>query len=779
VPTPRVPTGTYRIQLRAEFGFEAAAAIVPYLAQLGVSHLYCSPVLQAAPGSAHGYDVVDHSMLSHDLGGENGWRSLVTACRAHDLGIVVDVVPNHMALPVPERLNAAFWDLLAAGPPSAHAEWFDIDWSQHGGRLLVPVLGRSFEDCLRDGEVLVDQPAAEVRYFDHVFPLAPGTATLDEQHYLLADWRRANRELNYRRFFDVTTLIGLQVDRPDVFAATHARIAELVQSGEVQGLRIDHPDGLADPRDYLEQLEKVTGGCWTVVEKILSADEQLPRGWACDGTTGYDAAAAVTRVLVDPAGAAPLTALYADLAGVTEPFHDVVTTGKRQAAEELFPAEIDRLCRELLGLTAAAGHDVQRLRQAVVELLVQFPVYRSYAGDSAAAASVDAAVGAASAVREDLSAELRLLGRLLRRDDVDAAAERFATRFEQTSGPVTAKGVEDTAFYRYLRLVALNEVGGDPGRFGGSVAEFHEFCERLASDRPATMTTLSTHDTKRSEDVRARLVVLAEIPDAWNSGVRDWQARAQDHGPPDPNTDYLFWQTLVGTLPIDADRLDDYLLKAVREAKQHTSWLDPNEEYERRLSAYVRAVMADESLLASVQGWVDVHLAAPGRSNSLAQKLIALTMPGVPDVYQGQELPDFSLVDPDNRRPVDYAMRQDALTALDSGHQVDAKLAVTARALRLRRERPTAFAGAYSPLAATGPAAEHLIAFARGDEVVTVASRLPATLALRGGWADTTLALPAGDWHDVLTQTVTDGRLDMLLADLPVALLVRAVDPSR
>jgi len=689
----RVPTGTYRLQLRREFGFRDAAAIVPYLADLGVSHVYCSPILQATPGSAHGYDVVDHRRLSDDLGGEEGWRELVDACRSHGLGIVVDIVPNHMQIPPPERVD-----------DPAYAGWFDIDRSQHGGRVFLPVL-----------------PAGEGEEV--------------HEHYVLADWRRGNSELNYRRFFDVTSLIGLRVERPDVFAATHERIGELVRAGDINGLRVDHPDGLADPRGYLEALEKLSGGVWTVVEKILEGHEQLPRAWACDGTTGYDAGAAVTRVLVDRAGAEPMTTLYADFTGDDSSYDAVVTASKRLVIDELFIAEVNRLAR---------GYP----RDAVVEMLVHFPVYRTYDGER-----VDAAASAAKRARPDLTADIDAVADALKQD------EQFRTRFGQTSGPVTAKGVEDTAFYRYARLLALNEVGGDPGRFGCSIEEFHEFCATLAQHWPATMTTLSTHDTKRSEDVRARLAVLAEIPAEWFAAVRGWRT-----GQIDGETEYWFWQTLVGAWPITADRLDEHMRKAAREAKRHTSWLDPDEGYEHRLSGYVRSVLTDDRLMAAVRDWIDAHLTTPARSNTLAQKLIQLTMPGVPDVYQGQELPDFSLVDPDNRRPVDYDLRRRSLARLD-----DAKQLVTARALRLRRDRPDPFAGSYEPLLA----GDHVVAFVRGGDVVTVATRLPVGLRDRGGWRDAHLTLPSGRWRDILTDRPATGRLADLLATLPVALLVR------
>src|SRR3954471_23457866 len=741
---PRPLTATYRLQLRREFGFRDAAAIVPYLADLGVSHVYCSPVLQATAGSAHGYDVVDHSRLSPELGGDEGWATLVAACRDHGLGIIVDVVPNHMAVPTPESMNAALWDVLRQGRQSAYAHWFDIDWDSQNDRVLMPVLGDPLEDCLARGELTVDTAAGVLRYYDHELPLAPDTsapgddlaALLAAQHYRLAHWRVAGTELNYRRFFDVTSLIGVRVELPDVFDATHARLLELVRSGEVDGLRIDHPDGLADPGGYLDRLRSASGGSWTVVAKILERGEVLPATWACDGTTGYDALAAVSGVLIDPDAEKALTEVYVEATGEEPDFATVVATAKRQVVEQLFQAEIRRLVRELrlpaLEELVPRTLSDDELHAAVAELLVWFDVYRAYPGDAPSAERVDAAVARATSAALHLEPALQVLRSLLHREH--AAAEPFAVRFEQTTGPVMAKGVEDTAFYRYYRLTALNEVGGDPGHVGLPVDEWHAHCARLATDWPRSLTTLSTHDTKRSEDVRARLLVLAEMPDEWAAAVARWRAAVHPE-PPDANTEYLFWQTLVGAQPIDADRLHAYLVKATREGKQHTSWMDPDESYEQRLATYVRGVLGDGDLMTDVADWVATHQQAPGESNSLAQKLLQLTMPGVPDVYQGQELPDFSLVDPDNRRPVDYDLRRSRLAGLDAGEPAAArKLRVVATTLRLRRDRQDAFAAGYTALAVTGPAADHAVAYTRGGDVAVVATRLPAGLARGGGW---------------------------------------------
>ena len=770
------PSSTYRLQLRREFGFRDAAAVVPYLADLGVSHVYCSPVLQATPGSAHGYDVVDHRRLSDELGGDAAWADLVMACRQYGLGLVVDVVPNHMAVPVPETLNAALWDMLRLGRASAYAHWFDVDWDAQDGRILMPVLGRPLDECLAAGEVVVDQAAGVVRYYDHSFPLAPGTDSLDEQHYRLVHWRAGGTELNYRRFFDVTSLIGVRVEIPDVFDATHERLLALVRAGDVDGLRIDHPDGLADPAGYLGRLAGATGGAWTTVEKILEGDEVLPASWRCAGTTGYDAVRAVTQVLLDPAGEQPMTEIYASLAGMAASFDEVVDDSKRLVVDHILGAEVTRLVNDLGRLQDQRATAFARavLREAVAALLVSFDVYRAYAGDPASQHRIDVAAARATSGHPHLADAIGWIASLLRRTDTDAPTAAFTVRFEQTTGPVTAKGVEDTAFYRYHRLVALNEVGGDPGTFGRPLSAWHEHCLRMQRDWPASMTTLSTHDTKRSEDVRARLLTLAEVPATWATAVTRWRRTAAGYRPPDANTDYLFWQTLVGAWPLSLDRMLGYMEKATREAKQHTSWTDSDPAYDTALREYVRRVYGDLALMDDVGRFVEQELMHAGRSNSLAQKLLQLTMPGVPDVYQGQELTEHTLVDPDNRRPVDYAARARMLEELDAT-TADPTLLVSARVLRLRRARPDVFSGDYAPMRVSGVAADHAVAFLRGGAALTVATRLPVTLRRSGGWRETAMELPPGEWRDTLTGSPVDsGRLAKVLSRLPVALLVRA-----
>jgi (1->4)-alpha-D-glucan 1-alpha-D-glucosylmutase len=728
------PTSTYRVQVHGGFPLSAAAEVVPYLRDLGVGALYSSPILASTEGSTHGYDVVDHDHIDDEAGGRPALDSLVETLRAHGLGLVLDVVPNHVCV-VPAEANAWWWDVLKHGRDSRYAVAFDVDWACHDGRVLLPVLGDPLADVLARGEIVRDGDV--LRYHEHAWPLAPGSVRgadepvgdlLVRQHYLPEHWRRGTHELNYRRFFDVTSLAGLRVEEPSVFEESHRLVLSLVADGAVTGLRIDHPDGLADPGAYLHRLASVSGGVWTVVEKILEPGESLPP-WPCAGTTGYDALADVTALFVDPAGEAALTRTYAEVTGDTSSYEEVVEASKRLVLAEVLGSEVEWLHRLL----------PREPRDAIVDRLVAMDVYRTYPEDRG--------------IRE-------------------RTHPGFATRFEQVSGPAMAKGVEDTAFYRYHRLVALNEVGCSPRRFGGEVAEFHRAAAARAARAPEGMTALSTHDTKRSEDVRARLSVLSEVPEEWDAAVRRWTALT---APPDPHLAYLLFQTFVGAWPLDVERAAAYALKAAREAKLRTSWLDPDDSYEAALDAWVRRVLTDAELTADLAAFV-APLVAHGRTVSLAQKLVQLTMPGVPDVYQGTEVWDLSLVDPDNRRPVDYALRARLLRELDtlSPEEVLAradeglpKLLVTSRALRLRPS------GAYHALRVEGPYADRVVAFARGGDVVTVVPRLSVHVT---DWKDTTVALPPGDWHNVLTGDAArgTGAVGEVFARFPVALLVRA-----
>jgi (1->4)-alpha-D-glucan 1-alpha-D-glucosylmutase len=809
-----VPSGTYRLQLQPAFTFEQAADQADYLAALGVSHAYLSPVLAPTPGSTHGYDVVSHEYLNEELGGSAGFDRLTTVLRAVGLGAVVDVVPNHMATPTPAWLNHPWWLLLRDGQESDHAQWFDVDWSVEDGKVLVPVLGQPLGEVLAAGELSVagdgghrrDEPV--LRYFDHEFPLHPGTETLElpdlvaAQHYRLCDWRAGKTRLNYRRFFDVTTLAAIRVEERDVFDHSHRLLLQELGAGTIDGLRIDHPDGLADPAGYLDWLAGASGDAWVVAEKILEGDEELPRDWRCAGTTGYDTLMRVGGVFVDSAGAEPLTDLLERLVGEAQDLDLMVLDAKRQVVTEVLPAEVNRLMRLVARILPAEDQD--SLRRALEALLVAVDRYRAYLepgrpADTAqlevlarAEARARGLVDAADRDSVALVAQLARGGRLAPTSGDSAGAagaqRELMVRFQQTCGPVMAKGIEDTTFYRYARLTSLNEVGGDPGRLGVEPAELHDFAARQLATWPTTMTTLSTHDTKRSEDVRARLAVLSELPEEWAEWLERARALVANHRDPhlDPATEYLLWQAAVGAWPISRERLQTYATKAVREAKLHTTWTDPDEGYEAAVARFVDGLTRDPAIADHVSTWLS-RTASASRATILGQKLLQLLVPGVPDVYQGSELVDLRLVDPDNRGTIDYAPRRERLAHLDGGGAArdldDEKLLVTSRALRLRREHPEWFTGAQATYAAVPGSSPHLLALSRGDgagpQVVGAVTRLAARLEASGGWGEATLDLPAGPWRDALTglgvETNRDGavRVGDLLADLPVALLVR------
>ncbi|MCU1676953.1 MAG: malto-oligosyltrehalose synthase [Frankiales bacterium] len=801
----QAPLSTYRLQMSCDFTFSDAARIVPYLDALAVTHLYLSPILQAAPGSTHGYDVVDHGHVSTDLGGPDGHAELHAARLMHGLGEVVDVVPNHMAVPVPATLNPAWWDVLQLGPQSRFAAWFDIDWTSrlNPGKVVLPILGDPLDDCLARNEIqLVDgDGGSRVQYFDHVMPVAPGTEkagsirdVLDAQFYRLASWRISSEELNYRRFFDIDTLVGLRMEDPEVFSATHALLLAFVRGGVIDGLRIDHPDGLADPARYLHMLSEQSGGAWTVVEKILGHGEDLPTSWETAGTTGYDALLDVSLLYVDPDGEGPFTNLYVQLTGEPGDISTVTIDAKRNVLSDLLAAEVERLHEALVAACRAQfpgrDHTYAGLRDALVEVLVGMPVYRAYLdGESVSPEARSVLERAADHARATVPRRLHeidtIVELLLAAPRTGAAAE-FRRRFGQTTGPVTAKGVEDTAFYRYHRFAALNEVGGEPGLFGLDVAAFHEAMMRRQHDWPTAMTTLSTHDTKRSEDVRARLFVLSELPREWGDAVTGWFAHNDKYrspAGPDRNLEYLLYQTIVGAWPLSTERAIAYAEKASREAKQHTSWTDPEPAYDAAVRDFLTGVLSDEHFVAEVEALVGI-VRPLGWVNALSQKLVQLTMPGAPDVYQGTELWDLSLVDPDNRRPVDYDARIGMLTLLDDSDDappVDdtgaAKLLVTSRTLRARRQHADRFGphSDYEPLVVEGLAQRHLVAFGRGTSAVTLAPRLVAGLA-RTGWGDTIVHLPPGRWTNAFTGAQEDGGPRLvgdLLAEFPVALLLR------
>jgi len=888
-PTPGSGTraASYRVQLHAGFSFDDAAEVAGYLAALGVSHLYSSPILRAAAGSTHGYDVVDHSRLNDELGGEPGYRRLTRRLAETGLGLIVDIVPNHMALG--GRANAWWWDVLENGPSSIYAGHFDIDWDPPERKLaatvLMPVLADQYGRVLEAGELVLERRGGSfsVRYHDQEAPISPRTlgeplaraaahvsdpagsaeleslaaafarlphgrrtdqaavaerhrdkevlrarlaglcaqrpgiaaaidaevATLNhdpdalddllsQQNYRLAYWRTGAEELSYRRFFDIESLAGLRVEDEAVFADTHRLILGLVADGSVDGLRVDHVDGLADPEGYLERLCYAPSRPYVVVEKILQPDEELPASWPVAGTTGYDFLNRVTELFVDARGAAAIRDYYARFTGLRQEYSEVAHAAKHQIMREELVAEVERLT----GLLAAVcerhrrqrDHTRRELRDALREVIAAFGVYRIYArpGRPATPAdreSVAAAVDAAWERRPDLDAELLgFIGDLLTGAYAGAAEGAFAVRFAQVSAPVMAKGVEDTAFYRYQPLVCLNEVGGDPGTLGRPAAYFHRAMERAASRWPEAMLTLSTHDTKRSGDVRARIALLSELSEAWESAVGRWARRNAGHkqdGWPDRNAEYLLYQTLVGAWPIEAARVAAFMRKAANEAKVHTSWTDPSAGYDEALAGFVAAVLADRDFVADLEAFLAGHrLVERGRVTSLAQTTLLLTCPGIPDLYQGTELWEESLVDPDNRRPVDYGRRrvlldrlagagpEQALALADEGGP---KLWLIHRVLGHRRANPGAYGpgSGYRPLPVTGASAGHAVAFERGGGLAVVVPRLVATL---GDWAGTEVALPDGAWIDVLTGDKVEGgpaEIGELLGRFPVAVLGR------
>jgi len=793
-------TGTYRLQLHAGFTLADAATQLDYLATLGVSHVYLSPILQAAPGSMHGYDVVDHSRISEELGGRGAFEQFATAAHSRGLGIVVDIVPNHMAISAPESLNKQLWELLRDGRDAATAHWFDIDWKAGGGRIGLPFLGKPLPEVLAAGEITLDRSGDEpvLRYYDHAWPLSVGTDTTDDvaellerQHYRLAHWRAKDDVLNYRRFFEVDTLIAIRVEQQDVFDATHALLLELNDDGLIDAFRIDHPDGLADPTGYLDRLsDKRSRGTKVWIEKILEPGETLPRGWKCNGTTGYDALRVIQSALADPDAAATLHSTWTAIGGDRDYAH-AVDVAKRHVISQSLQPEVSRLARR----AAEALPDLEpgRLREAIVELLVASPVYRAYVRPGHRTSSVahdllDDAHATAVAVRPELKAELDALLPLTLLSDDHPAALDFAVRLQQTWGPVMAKGIEDTTFYRWAEFIAMNEVGSDPSRVSESAADdLHTWSTQQQSKWPLTMTTLSTHDTKRSEDVRARLLAVGGDSQSWQEISRASLESANAAGV-DPRTAHFIWQTLLGAGPIDDERLSGYLQKALRESSLTTTWTDPDPAYEQQVIDFATSVSAGGPVRDAIDTAIDRNRSAI-RALTLGAKILQLTMPGVPDIYQGTELVDLSLVDPDNRRPVDFDARAELLVGgSPTGFDAE-KLHVVTTALQARRAHARAF-GAESSYRPVVSSSEHAIGFIRSappgrltgaigrggrETFLTLATRAPARLQRSGGWADATVDLAAGEWRDHISDATltSDGQLGVaeVLSDWPVALL--------
>jgi (1->4)-alpha-D-glucan 1-alpha-D-glucosylmutase len=890
---PRIPSSTYRLQLHSGFNFDDAAGIAEYLHELGISHVYTSPYLQAAPGSTHGYDVVDHQRVNQELGGSEAHERFCKRLGEAKLGQVLDVVPNHMSL---GKENRYWWDVLENGTSSRYASFFDIDWQPYEERLrnkvLVPVLADQYGRVLEAGGIRVVRHgnSFQVEYAEQNLPVAPTTLPvilakaaeyaksdtlnflassfgrlpapeyadrhtilarhrdkavlkgllarlcleeaavpdaldqsvaelnedkdalddfLNQQNYRLAYWKTADQQLGYRRFFDVTTLIGLRVEREHVFEETHALVLDWLRRGVLDGLRIDHPDGLRDPLEYFRRLREHAPDAWIVGEKILEPGEFLRESWPIEGTSGYDFLNAALEVLVSAEGLRKLNDIYEEFSGEPTDFGAIAHDKKIAVTQEALGSDVNRLTSLLVDICEAnrdqRDYTRAEMRRAIREVAACFAIYRSYVEPAREEITDEdrEAIGrgteCAKQKRPDIGAGLFDFLRDILTLEVKGKQEaELVRRFQQFTPPVMAKGVEDTAFYCYNRLVAMCEVGGDPGRNGMSVAEFHAYNATMQATHPHTMTTLGTHDTKRSDDVRARLAVLTEIPEKFGEALNRWsrmnnELRSELFGGrqgdmPDRNTEYLLYQTLIGAWPITLERVQEYMLKAVREAKQRTSWTANNAEFEDALQKFIAAVMGHVKFVTDVERFVE-GVKSAGRVNSLAQTLMKHTAPGVPDLYQGAELWDLSLVDPDNRRPVDYRVRARLLREIGKMAAGDAaaeamrradeglpKLWTIYRALLLRRERPGSFGAeaAYTPLTVAGERAEHAIAYLRSEDVATIVPRL--TMMRNGEWERTAVELPEGRWRNRLTGAeVGGGRVAMeaALRDFPVALLVR------
>ena len=868
---------TYRIQMGSRLPFEGVCDVLPYLRDLGISHLYLSPCLKATAGSTHGYDVVDPSEVSPELGGSEGFEQLCEAAAEIGMGIVLDIVPNHMA--AAGRQNRWWWDLLANGRRSRFAGFFDIRWDHPDpslrDKVLLPVLGDEIECCLGSRQIQVRHCGTEIylAYFEHEFPvssrslldllqaaiaigngrspaqfvemLAAGNfqddgasvcgqppagrtpvhlndlddsaaaaldttiATvnadplrlkcfLDLQHYRLAFWRRANRDLNYRRFFDIHQLAGVSVEKEEVFAATHERVLRWVNEGRIDGLRVDHPDGLRDPTSYLERLRAAAARTWVVVEKILESGETLAPEWPVDGTTGYDFLNRVSGLFVDSRSERLLTDFYGEFTGQPTDYRDVVHAKKLLVLERLFSSELSHLADLLEESRRHPGPAVlgrEDARRALAELIACFPVYRTYIRpDTGSVGARDqAVVGEALTTAMHRQPDIdpnawRLIEDLLLLKHTGRMESDFVLRFQQLTGPVMAKGAEDTSFYCFNRLVSLNEVGGNPGEFGTAPDAFHAFCLRIQSEWPLTMLASATHDTKRGEDTRLRIGLLSQVPQRWVAAVRRWSrmnARFRRDGFPDANTEYFFYQTLAGAWPIGCDRLVSAMRKAAKEAKVHTSWTDPDPVFEEALRAFVVEVLGHADFTTDLAAFLE-PLAWPAMVASLSQTLIKCTAPGVPDIYQGTELWDLNLMDPDNRRPVDFELRRRLLAEigslpvseiLDRHAEGLPKLFLLQRVLSARRRFAEAFGrkGDYRPLAGEGERSGHLVAYMRGGQAVTLAPR--RVVDLNGDWRNTVVELPAGTWKHVFSGERFSGgtqELSRMFAQFPVALLVRA-----
>ncbi len=959
-----IPRATYRLQLNRDFTFVQATAIVPHLAGLGISHCYISPFLKARPGSMHGYDIVDHNSFNPEIGTPEEFDNFVSALHEHGMGLVIDIVPNHMGVMGSD--NAWWLDQLENGESSNYACFFDIDWhplkEELHGKVLVPVLHDHYGAVLESGELKLafrqDRGEFDVCYRDHRFPVDPreyprilqtcadspaaqmeqknpdllefqslitafghlparqetapermgernrdkeihkrrlaslcerspevadcinqavdlmngkpqDPASFEQLHELikaqtfrLANWRVASDDINYRRFFDTNDLAGICMENDAVFAATHRLILDLVSKGKVDGVRVDHPDGLYDPAGYFERLKRSLAEAtqnagtedssrYVVIEKILTGSEKLPAEWPVCGTTGYDFSNLVNGLFIDPSSAKRFERIYQNFTGDDAAFDDIAYRCRKLIVRVALVSELNVLANKLARIALAkrttCDFTLNSLRDALMEIVANFPVYRTYVSSSGISENdgeyIERAVAlakwrnpAADTSVFDFVKEV-LLTRIAENQDFAyrKAVTAFAMKFQQFTSPVMAKGLEDTAFYRYNRLVSVNDVGADLHRFGITTGDFHLANQERLLNWPHSMLTTSTHDSKRSEDVRARIDVLSELPGLWRLRIRDWRRFNRIHrstvngGPaPSPNDEYLLYQTLIGAWPLESmkeesdwerfrERIESYLLKAMREAKQSTSWINQNTEYETAVSSFVKVLLTPAETNRFLNDFIPFQgrIARIGLWNSLSQTLLKLTCPGVPDIYQGNDSWDFSLVDPDNRRPVDYAHRQQTLASvrrlngapspgsaaelLETPEDSRLKLYVTSKALCLRKEHPDIFQGGdYLPLAVEGAKAGHVVAFLRevgSASVLVVVPRLVASLLNELGvppigpevWQDTHISFPSRARSEAYRNIYTGESLEPqagnggptinvadVLADFPVALCIRA-----
>lgn len=808
------PRATYRLQFNEHFRLADALALVPYLKELGISHVYASPLFKAAAHSVHGYDVCDFGRLNPEIGTEEELAMLAAALREQDMGLVLDIVPNHMGIATPE--NAWWQDVLKNGQASPFAGHFDIQWdtadAKLRGKILLPVLGDQYERVLKRGELKLEagKDAPNLCYFNHRFPIAPdsipGGVSLDalntnhaaldkviqKQHYRLAFWGDGDLKLNYRRFFAVSTLAAVRVEDDKVFADVHRLLGKWLKNNLLTGLRVDHPDGLRGPKKYLDRLRELAPRAWIIVEKILQPREEMPDDWPVDGTVGYDFLNQVNGLFIESKNEKALADFYSVFTGELLDSGKTVREKKFLVLETLFTTEVNRLVDLLTQIAkqrqAHKEFSREELRDALIELAACFPVYRTYVRPEDGFVSVpdsininNAGAHAAQARRDLPRGIFDFLGGLLLLNQQGELESEFVARFQQLTSPAMAKGVEDTTFYCLNHFTSLNEVGGDPGRFGVKVEEFHAFCQRQHERGSSSMLCSSTHDTKRSEDVRARLNVLSEIPDEWSQAVSRWSKMNEKHRKnhfPDRNAEYLLYQTLVGAWPISLERILAYMEKASCEAKQHTDWNHRNPQYDEALKTFVTNALADGEFVRDLESFI-ASLAEAAHLNELAQTLIKLTAPGVPDIYQGNEIQDFSLVDPDNRRPVDFEVRKRLLAdtkkmgAEESWKRRDeglAKLWLIQKTLAWRARHQAVFDGDYEPIFASRENADHIVAFIRGGKAMTVVPRFNRSRA--GGMP--ALLLPRGIWRNEFTHEIFIGEISTakLFRKFPVALLV-------